>query len=121
MTNSILTVGYGYNSDGQNLPLEGGSHDGSSSSKIRRVHRIGFNLLDALGLTFGRDADSLQELLVAEWGFTYGVAVPLFTGIVRKRFESDYDLLGQVYWRCNGPFPATLLAIMPQANVSDDT
>lgn len=121
LTNSILTVGYGYNSDGQNLPLEGGSHDGSSASKIRRVHKLGFNLLDTLGLTFGPDADHLQELLVAEWGFTYGVAVPLFTGVVRKRFESDYDLLGQVYWRANGPFPATVLAIMPQANVSDDT
>lgn len=118
---SILTVGYGYDSDGQTLPLEGGSNDGSSSSKIRRVHRVGFNVLDTLGLTFGPDEDNLQELLIAQWGFTYGVAVPLFTGIVRKRFESDFDLLGQVYWRCDGPFPATVLAIMPQANVSDDT
>ena len=118
---NILTVGYGFDSDGQNLPLEGGSHDGSSSSKIRRIHRVGFNLLDTLGLQFGYDADHLQELLVAEWGFTYGVAVPLFTGIVRKRFEADFDLLGQVYWRCDGPFPATVLAIMPQANVSDDS
>jgi hypothetical protein len=120
-TASILTVGYGYNSDGENLPLEGGSQDGSSASKIRRIHRVGFNLLDTLGLKFGPDENNLQEALVAEWGFTYGVAVPLFTGIVRKRFESDYGLYGQVYWRVDGPFPATVLAIMPQANVSDDT
>jgi hypothetical protein len=56
---------------------------------------------------------------VREWGDIFGVATPLFTGVVRERFEGDYDKLGQVYWRADGPFPATVLAIMPQFEVAD--
>lgn len=54
-----------------------------------------------------------------KWGDIYGAATPLFTGVFRDRLESDYDKLGQVFWRADGPFPATVLAIMPQFNVYD--
>ena len=56
-----------------------------------------------------------------KWGADYGVATALFTGVVRLRFEGNYDKLGQVYWRADGPFPATVLALMPQFQVSDDS
>jgi hypothetical protein len=118
---SIITLGYAYNSDGQTMPLEGGAQDGSAQGKIKRIGRIGFWLIDTLGLKFGRDADNLSEIINRQWGDAYGQATPLFTGVVRKRFEGDYDLLGQVYWRADGPFPATVAAIMPQYTVSDDS
>jgi len=118
---SIVSVGYLYNSDGQNLPLEGGAQDGSAQGKIKRIHRVGFWLMDTLGLKFGPDADTLSEILVRQWGDVAGVATPLFTGVVRETFEGDYDRLGQVYWRADGPFPATVLAVMPQYTVSDDS
>ena len=117
----IKTVGYFYESDGQVMPLEGGSQDGSAQGKTKRINRIGFWLLDTLGLKVGPDADNLSEILVRQWGDSYGAATALFTGVVRERFEGDYDKLGQVYWRADGPFPATVLGVMPQADVSDDT
>jgi hypothetical protein len=52
-------------------------------------------------------------------GRHFGEATPLFTGVVRERFEGDFDKLGQVYWRADGPFPATVLAVMPQFEVAD--
>ena len=116
---TIKTVGYFYDSDGQTMPVEGGAQDGSAQGKIKRIHRVGFWLVDTLGLTFGADADNLTEILERQWGDDFGVATPLFTGVVRERFEGDYDKLGQVYWRCNGPFPATVLAIMPQFETAD--
>lgn len=118
---TIITLGYFYNSDGQTLPIDGGAQDGSAQGKTKRIHRVGFWLVDTLGLKFGPDSDSLTEILVREWGDTFGVATPLFTGVVRERLEGGYDRLGQVYWRCDGPFPATVLAIMPQFQVADDS
>ncbi len=116
---TIKTLGYFYNSDGQTMPVEGGSQDGSSQGKIKRIHRVGFWLLDTLGLKFGPTSDSLTEILERQWGDDFGIAVPLFTGVVRERFEGDFDKLGQIYWRADGPFPATVLALMPQLEVSD--
>lgn len=118
-TATIVTLGYAYNSDGQSLPLEGGARDGTSQGKTKRIHTIGFWLMDTLGLKFGPDASNLTELLRTQWGDNFGEATTLFTGVTSERFEGDYDLLGQVYWRCDGPFPATVLALMPQVNTSD--
>lgn len=116
-TATIVTLGYAYNSDGQTLPLEGGSQNGTSQGTIKRINQIKFWLMDTLGLKYGPDADNLNELLVRQFGANFGEATPLFTGIVRDRFEGNYDMLGQVYWRADGPFPATVLAIMPDINV----
>lgn len=120
-TGTVVTLGYFYNSDGQSLPLEGGSQDGSAQGKIKKVSRLGLWLMDTLGLKIGPDTDNLTEILVRQWGDNYGEATPLFTGVVRERFEGDYDRLGQYYWRADGPFPATVLAAMPQFTVSDDS
>lgn len=115
----IKTVGYSYTSDGQTMPVEGGAQDGSAQGKIKRIHQVGFWLLDTLGLKYGPDSTHLTEIIVHKWGDIYGAATPLFTGVFRDRLESDYDKLGQVFWRADGPFPATVLAIMPQFNVYD--
>ncbi len=118
---TVITLGYAYNSDGQTMPFDGGSQDGSSQGKVRRIARVGFCLVDTLGLKFGKDADNLTEILVRQWGDLAGAATPLFTGVIRERFEGGYDKLGQIYWRADGPLPATVLAVMPQATVSDDS
>lgn len=118
---TVVTLGYSYASDGQTMPLEGGSQDGSAQGKIKRIHRVGFWLLDTLGLKFGPDEDNLTEILVRQWGDDYGAMTPLATGVFRERFEGDYDKLGQVYWRADGPFPATVLAVMPQFQVADES
>ena len=118
---TIVTLGYWYNSDGQTLPAEAGSQDGSASGKIRRVHKVGFWLADTLGLKYGPDEDTLTEMIVRRWGDAYGSVTSLFTGVYRDRFEGDYDKLGQVFWRADGPFPATVLSVMPQLETSDDS
>lgn len=118
---TVVTLGYFYNSDAQTMPIEGGSRDGSSQGKVKRIHRVGFWLIDTLGLKFGPSEDSLDELLERKWGAAYGSATPLFTGIARERFEGPYDKLGQIYWRADGPFPATVLSVLPQFETSDDS
>lgn len=119
-TGFIKTVGYSYDSDGETLPVEAGSEDGSSQGKTKRISRLGLWLMDTLGLKVGPDPSKLTEVLVRQWGDNYGQPTAIFTGVTRERFEGDYDRLGQVYWRCSGPFPATVLALMPQLVTNDD-
>lgn len=120
-TGTVVSLGYYYPSDGQTMPVDGGAQDGSGQGKTKRIHRVGFWLVDTLGLKYGPDADNLTEIIVRQWGDAYGAATAMFTGVVRERFEADYDKLGQVYWRADGPFPANVLAVMPQFQVSDDS
>lgn len=118
-TATVVTLGYAYNSDGQIMPIEGGSQDGTAQGKIKRIHSVGFWLMDTLGLKFGPDSDNLNEILATKWGQNFGEATALVTGVISERMEDDYNKRGQVYWRADGPFPATVLAIMPKINVSD--
>ena len=120
-TGLIKTVGYYYNSDGQTMPLDAGASDGSAQGKVKRVTRIGFTLVDTLGFFYGPDADNLTELLVRTWGAVYGEATPLSTGVFRAGLQGTFDRLGQVYWRADGPFPATVAALHQQVNTSDDS
>ena len=120
-TGTIVTLGYAYNSDLGSLPVDGGAQDGSSQGKTKRISRLGLWLMDTLGLKYGPDADNLTEIKPRTWGEAHGEATPLFTGVVRERFEGDYDRLGQYFLRADGPFPATVLAAMPQFQVSDDS
>lgn len=123
LTNAALikTIGYAYNSDGETMPVEGGAQDGSAQGKIKRIHRLAFWLVDTLGFTFGPSFDNLTEVIQRQWGDNFGQATPLFTGVAYDRFEGDYDRLGQVYWRSNGPFPGTVCALMPQFEVEDES
>lgn len=120
-TGSIRTLGYFYNSDAITMPVEAGAQDGSAQTKTKRISRLGFWLLDTLGLTYGPSFDKLTEILVRRWGDTLGSATPVATGVFRGRFEGDYDRLGQVYFRAAGPFPATVLAITAQLTTMDDS
>jgi hypothetical protein len=118
-TATVVTLGYAYNSDGQIMPIEGGSQDGTAQAKTKRIHSVGFWLMDTLGLKFGPDSDNLNEILATKWGQNFGEATALVTDVISERMEDDYNKRGQVYWRADGPFPATVLAIMPKVNVSD--
>jgi hypothetical protein len=120
-TGTIKTIGYSYPSDGQTMPLEGGSQDGSAQGKTKRITKLGLWVMDTLGLKYGPDVSNLTELLVRKWGAQYGVMTSLATGVFRERFEGSHDKLGQVYWRADGPFPANVLALMPQFEVADDS
>lgn len=118
---SVVSTGYRYNSDGELMPYNSGARDGTAQGKRKRVERIGFWLFDTLSLQYGKDASSLTEILFRKWGDNWGEATPLFTGVVRERFEGDYDRLGQVYFRVSTGAPATVLAAMPQGDTEDDT
>jgi hypothetical protein len=118
---SIKTVGYNYFSDGETMPFNGGAQDGTAQGKLKIIKRVGFWLMDTLGLKYGKDADSLTSILSARWGDNFGEATPMFTGVTRERFEDSSNRVGQIYFRVDTPCPATVLSIMPQGTTEDDS
>ena len=118
---TVVTLGYNYTSQGADMPDEAQSQTGSGQGMIKRIGRVGFWLLDILGFKYGPSFDKLTEQIVKKWGDKYGVATPLFTGVLRERLESDPDRIGNVVWQCDGPFPGTVLSLMTQTTVSDDS
>lgn len=120
IASSIVTYGYSYDSDGEIMPIEAAAEDGTAQGKTKRIHHLAFWIMDTLGLKHGPSTAKLSEILIRRWGADYGAPTSLFTGVTHETFDGDYDRLGQIYWRCSGPFPATVMSVMPQLMVFDD-
>lgn len=116
---SVVQVGLSYVSEADTLPVPAATVDGSPQLKIRRIHRIGFFLLDTLGLRYGPVGGSLTQVLTRVFGELYGDPPGLFSGVYRERLEADYDRLGRVHWEISDPTPAVVLAVAQQLEVAD--
>lgn len=114
IASSKVSIGYGYNSDGQILRPEAGAQDGTALGKTRRAHRIGFLFHRTLGWKFGRDFNNLDTLVFRSAGDDLGVAVPLFSGIKSETIDMTYDFENEICWRQDQPTAGMLLAVMPQ-------
>lgn len=124
-TASVAQVGYSYNSDGQSLRPEAGASQGTAQGKTMRSHRVFFRLYDTLGLSVGASFNTtgygkLTPLVFRTGGDDLGAAVPLFTGDKGDfAWEGEYTTDNYVAWRVSQPFPATIVAIMPDLDLQE--
>ena len=124
-TASVAHVGYSYNSDGQSLRPEAGASQGTAQGKTMRSHRVFFRLYDTLGLSVGATFNTtgygkLTPLVFRTGGDDLGAAVPLFTGDKGDfAWEGEYTTSNYVAWRVSQPFPATIVAIMPDLDLQE--
>lgn len=116
---SVVTVGYEYNSDGETMLGDSGAADGTAQGKTKRQHRVGFRLLDSLGLQVGVDFDSLTPRVNRTGANLLGQPVPLFSGDDSETWEGDYALTDYICFRFSGGFPGTVQAIMPMLDTMD--
>jgi hypothetical protein len=118
---SVAHVGLPYASEARTLPQVGAAPDGDPMTKVRRVHRVGFFLLDTASFNYGVPGGSRTAILTRFWGEEFGAPPALFTGVARVRLEDDYTRIGQVEWEVSDPVPATVLAVATQGDVQDDS
>ena len=117
---SVVQVGYGYNSDGQCLRFDAGAADGTSQGKIQRMHKVGFRLMDTLGLQVGPSFDELDEVTFRTADDPMGSAPPLFSGDKGDiGWRGGYSTENYICWRFQDPFPGEILAIMPKLHTQD--
>lgn len=112
----FANVGLPYNCDFQTLEVSFPNFQ--TQSRKKQVARLSLRVLESRGLSMGKDADHLFEVKERTPEMNY-------TGIMRQTGEIRQDMLpgwsdfGQVYVRQAYPLPATVLAVIPETDVSD--
>ncbi len=105
---SIVHVGLPYVSDMAPMGLSADLQDGTSQSRLLQVTGVFLRLQDTIGGKVGPDAARLDRV---ETGDT------LFSGLVKANIASDYIIGATVWYRQDAPFPATILAMLPEVTI----
>lgn len=116
---ATVTIGYVYNSDLQMLRIEGGAADGTALGKTRRINRLKMYFYLTLGVQFGPNFTTMDDVIFRRTSAPNGAGALLFSGIHQEFPEFDYDFENQISIRAGTPAPATLLSVMPQQETQD--
>lgn len=101
------------------MRLNAGGADGTSQGKTARINKLAIRFAETIGAQYGPDAQHLDELPFRATGDAMDTPPPLFTGDKLVEFDGDYGFDPRVYIQNNQPFPATVVAVMPQTHVYD--
>jgi hypothetical protein len=119
LTGSKVHVGYKNPWAIKTMEIEAGAADGTAQGKIKRITNFVLKLLNALGLSYGPDADTLDTDTFNQ-GAAYDESIALFSGNTDPLlWPNGYDQSGQMYFTDDGVFPMTITAICPQLNTMD--
>jgi len=109
---SLVHLGLPYVSDLGVLPVEGGSEDGTSQAKIKKLIYAAVLLHRSLGLKIGPDADHLETIAFRSSATPWGQSPDLASGWQILEMDSDYERTGSVFVRHDQPLPCTVLAVI---------
>ena len=114
LTGSVIQAGLGYTWAFKSMRLEGGSKDGTSQGKTKRITGLTTRLKDCLGFQYGPDPSNLDEYDFNQ-GDGFDETTTLFTGDTPfLRWPGGYETPGHIYLTDSGVFPCAILATMPQ-------
>lgn len=102
------------------MRIEGGSGNGTSQGKIKRVQRCIFRLHQTLGGSAGPEG-SEQAFQFRTPSMAMDQAPDPFTGDYEQPYDEGYSTEARVRFVCDQPLPATLVAIYPRISVEDRT
>ncbi len=118
---SKVTVGLAYTCDLQTLYLDTG--DPTIQSKMKRIGPETLRVTDTLGLKIGTSFDDLvkmKDLVVGNVGSMTNTRVTdLVTGDVKTFLDPKWQTEGTICIRQDLPYPASILAVIPQLAVGD--
>ena len=96
------------------MPLEAGGEGGTTQGRPKRVNRLMARLVDSLGGRFGPDFTVMEALEYRTAADPMDAPPPLFTGDMTAEFPGDYDGAATIALSCDGEFPFTLVALVPE-------
>ena len=112
-------VGLGYNSTLRTMRIEGGSVDGTSQGKLKRIHDVTLRLYRSVGVKVGPSASVTDLIPFRSSADEMDQALDLFTGDKTIEFGSGYDTDGFVTVRQEQPLPLTIIGIYARLEVFD--
>lgn len=116
---SIVTVGLSFLPQLQTLPLDTG--EPTIQSKRKKIAAVTVRVKDALGLQIGRQAIvAMKDLVIGNIGtMTNSQVTGLVTGDARTLVDPLWDVYGQYLIQQLQPYPATVLAVIPEIVAGD--
>ncbi len=115
----VAHVGLPYTSTVETTGLEGGSREGSSQGKQKRVHEVCLRFHRTLGGKVGPDEDHLDTIGFRTARDTYGNPPVLYTGDKDIPFADDWTGESTVMVVQDQPLPMSVLSIMPRFRSED--
>jgi hypothetical protein len=116
---STVHVGLGYTGRLRTMRLEGGSGEGSSQGKVKRLSRVVARLNRSLGGRAGPTFDELQEIQYRSPPTLMDAPPPLFSGDKVLTWATGFETDGYICIEQSQPLPFDLLALFPQVTTSD--
>lgn len=118
---SVVQVGLPYTSKLQPLDLQGGSEEGVSQGKTKRIHKLALYFYNSFGGKIGSDANNTERIFLKEETTNGTTTAPtLFSGLKNDfNFRGNWQLEGQVYIEHDDPLPFTVLSILPSFRSED--
>lgn len=116
---ALVHVGLRYNADAKLLRFEAGAADGTALGKLRRTHKTGMLLHRTLNLLLGTSFTKMYRLAQRKPTTPIGHPTSLLSGIVSETLDANSDFDNQICIRQDQPFPAAVLAVMPQMVTQD--
>lgn len=109
---SVVQVGLAIASQLEPLDLMGGSVEGTSAGKTKRIHGVSMYIYKTQGGYIGQDSDNLEAL---EYDDT-----DLFTGLKDDfNFKGDWKLEATCLLTHSDPSPCTVLSMLPRFRTED--
>lgn len=115
----MVKVGLPFTSTLEILRPEGGSQDGTSQGKRKRIHDIMVRFYRTVGANVGSSSDSMDIVPFRTPADPMDTAVPMFSGDKVFPFEGGWDDNGYVRITQTQPLPMTVLAVAPRIEVND--
>lgn len=119
LAGSVVQVGLPSEAFLETMNMEGGSGNGTAQGKVQRVHFATVRVLESLGGVAGPDEDHLEEMRYRSPSVPMGEAPPAFTGDLPVEWDADYSTQSRLLMKKDRPMPLKVVAIMPQAVVSE--
>lgn len=103
----------------QTTRIEAGAGDGTAQGKTKRINKVVMRFYNTLGGFAGPDPTNLDEINFRTGSDRMDQAPPLFTGDKMIEWPDGYNFDGYVTYQQQQPFPATVVAFMPQLHTFD--
>lgn len=87
--------------------------------KTKRIHRVGYVLMDSAAFYQGPDEETLELKEFRVVSDPMDTGVPLFTGEAEGAFRGNNDSDPRIFLQGIGPGPFVCLAIAPEMNTND--
>ena len=113
-------VGLNYHSTLQTMRLDGGSTQGTSQGKIKRIHDISVRMFRTVGCDVGTSEAELDSIPFRAAGASMSAPIPLFDGDKEIEFRGGFEQDAHIVVQQTQPLPMPIIGLFPRLITFDE-